>query len=141
MCCGLRWRWSVGAEIEPCAPHGRHAALSIVIPANAGIQSAAVVPKAPAVYLLASAKRGTLYIGVTSNLVQRVWQHRSHATDGFSERYGVSRLVWFETHETMESAIVREKQLKKWRRDWKLELIEGGNPEWRDLWEDIATTG
>lgn len=98
--------------------------------------------KAPAVYLMSSAKRGTLYIGVTSNLVQRVWQHRSHeAVGGFTERYSVNRLVWFEMHETMESAIVREKQLKKWRREWKLELIEGSNPEWRDLWQDIATTG
>ncbi|ROU06090.1 GIY-YIG nuclease family protein [Lysobacter enzymogenes] len=97
--------------------------------------------KSPAVYLLASAKRGTLYIGVTSNLIQRVWQHREHLTSGFSDRYDVTRLVWYQLHDTMESAIVREKQLKKWNREWKIRMIEETNPDWRDLWQDIATTG
>ena len=97
--------------------------------------------KSPAIYLLASAKNGTLYIGVTSNLIQRVWQHRQHLTDGFSDRYDVTRLVWYELHDTMESVIVREKQLKKWNREWKIRLIERTNPDWRDLWQDIASTG
>nr|WP_255595720.1 GIY-YIG nuclease family protein [Lysobacter sp. BMK333-48F3] len=91
--------------------------------------------------MLASAKRGTLYIGATSNLIQRVWQHRNHAADGFSNRYDVTRLVWYEQHETMESAILREKQLKKWNRQWKIGLIEESNPDWRDLWQDIASSG
>ncbi|WP_354518657.1 GIY-YIG nuclease family protein [Lysobacter enzymogenes] len=92
-------------------------------------------------YLLASAKRGTLYIGVSSNLIQRIWQHREHLNEGFTERYDVTRLVWYELHETMESAIAREKRLKKWKREWKIDLIEPTNPDWRDLWQDIARTG
>lgn len=88
--------------------------------------------KSPAVYLLASAKNGTLYIGVTSNLVQRIWQHREHIVEGFCDRYDVTRLVWYELHETMESAIVREKRIEKWKREWKIELIEKTNPDWRD---------
>jgi len=99
------------------------------------------VARSPAVYLLASAKRGTLYIGVTSNPVQRIWQHREHLARGFTDRYGVTRLVWYELHETMESAILREKRIKKWKREWKIELIEATNPDWRDLWQDIAATG
>ena len=91
----------------------------------------------PCVYLLASDRNGTLYLGVTSNLAQRVWQHRTSAMDGFSVRYTVHRLVWLEMHETMESAIVREKRIKKWNRAWKIELIEATNPYWRDLWDDI----
>src|SRR5690606_13815333 len=78
----------------------------------------------PCVYLLASRRNGTLYVGVTSNLVQRVWQHRNHLVEGFTKRYGVSRLVWFELHETMESAIRREKAIKEWKRAWKIQLIE-----------------
>ena len=97
--------------------------------------------RSPAVYLLASAKRGTLYIGVSSNLIQRIWQHREHLNEGFTERYDVTRLVWYELHETMESAIAREKRLKKWKREWKIDLIEQTNPYWRDLWQDIASTG
>ena len=92
----------------------------------------------PAVYLLASQRLGTLYIGVTSDLVQRVWQHRQGLADGFTARHGVKRLVWYEQHETMPAAIAREKALKHWRRDWKIRLIEEGNPGWRDLWEEIA---
>ena len=91
----------------------------------------------PAVYLLASGRNGTVYLGVTSNLVQRVWQHRTSAVDGFSARYDVHLLVWFEVHDTMASAIAREKRIKKWRRAWKADLIESANPYWRDLWSEI----
>jgi putative endonuclease len=91
----------------------------------------------PAVYMLANRRLGTLYIGVTSNLVARVWQHREHVVDGFTRRHSVDRLVWFELHGSMETAIVREKRLKKWRRDWKTQLIEERNPDWKDLWPDI----
>lgn len=94
--------------------------------------------KSPCVYLLASGRNGTLYLGVTSNLVQRVWQHRTHAVDGFSARYRTATLVWFELHQSMESAIAREKQVKKWRRAWKVELIEHSNPYWCDLWPGIC---
>ena len=93
--------------------------------------------KQPAVYILASRRNGTLYIGVTSDLVQRVWQHRNNVVDGFTKRYGVHMLVWFELHEDMVSAITREKRLKKWNRAWKLRLIEEMNPEWKDLYESI----
>ena len=94
--------------------------------------------KQPAVYLLATGTRGTLYIGVTSNLVARTWQHREHLVEGFTKRYDVTMLVWYELHATMESAILREKQLKKWNREWKLRLVQEFNPEWRDLWDDIV---
>jgi putative endonuclease len=93
--------------------------------------------KQPCVYILASRRNGTLYVGVTSNLIQRVWQHRNDVADGFTKRYGVHVLVWFEAHEHMESAILREKQIKQWRRVAKLELIEKTNPDWRDLWVDL----
>ena len=92
----------------------------------------------PAVYLLASGRNGTLYLGVTGNLVQRVWQHREHLVDGFSKEYGVTQLVWFEQHDTMESAITREKRIKKWRREWKLDLIERSNPYWNDRWPEVV---
>jgi len=94
--------------------------------------------KQPCVYLLASRRNGTLYTGVTSNLVQRVWQHKNNLVDGFTKKYGVHTLVWFEVHETMPSAIEREKAIKEWRRAWKIELIESVNPQWRDLFEDIV---
>ena len=94
--------------------------------------------KIPCVYMLASRRNGTLYIGVTSDLVQRVWQHKNDLADGFTKKYGVHRLVWYEVHETMESAIVREKALKKWNRAWKIELIEEGNSDWVDLYEEIC---
>ena len=89
------------------------------------------------VYILASKRNGTLYIGVTSQLAARVWQHKSKLAAGFTAKYGVDKLVYYEAHGSAESAIVREKQLKKWRRAWKIELIEGLNPEWRDLYEEI----
>ncbi len=93
--------------------------------------------KLPCVYILTSKRNGTLYIGVTSDLVTRIWQHKNNLVESFSKQYGVHTLVWYESHDTMESAIAREKALKKWRRDWKLELIERDNPGWRDLYEDL----
>ena len=95
------------------------------------------MPKYPCVYILASRPRGTLYVGVTSNLIQRVWQHRSHVCEGFTKRYGVTRLLWYEQHESMEEAIRREKAIKKWNRQWKLQLVEARNPEWTDLYESL----
>ena len=92
----------------------------------------------PAAYILASDRNGTLYVGVTSNLLGRVDQHSAKRTDGFTKRYGIARLVWFEMHEVMETAIRREKQLKNWRRAWKIALIEDSNPRWRDLAEDFG---
>ncbi|WP_165421960.1 GIY-YIG nuclease family protein [Pseudoxanthomonas winnipegensis] len=94
--------------------------------------------KQPAVYLMASKRNGTLYVGVTSNLVARVWQHRNHVVEGFTDRYDIGMLVWYELHGTMESAILREKQIKKWNRAWKLRLIQEGNPQWLDLWDSIV---
>ena len=87
----------------------------------------------PCVYILSSQPRGTLYIGVTSDLMARLWQHREGALAGFTKRHSVKRLVWFEMHGDMEAAIVREKQLKNWHRPWKLNLIEASNPQWVDL--------
>ena len=94
--------------------------------------------KQPAVYILATGKRGTLYIGVISNLLARTWQHREHMIDGFTKRYNVTLLVWYELHGIMDTAILREKQLKKWNREWTLRLVQGSNPDWRDLWNDIV---
>lgn len=91
----------------------------------------------PAVYILASQRNGTLYIGVTSNLVQRIWQHRNDLVQGFTEKYGVHGLVYVGLLDDMLSAITREKQLKKWNRTWKLALIEKQNPTWQDLWPTI----
>ena len=91
----------------------------------------------PCVYILSSGRNGTLYTGVTSNLVGRVWQHRNNFVDGFTSKHKVHALVWYEIHETMESAITREKRLKKWRREWKINLIEAMNPLWIDLYGDI----
>jgi len=96
------------------------------------------VNKQPAVYILASTRNGTLYTGVTSDLVKRIWEHRNNVVEGFTRRYGVHRLVWYELHESMESAIQREKRLKEWKRAWKLELIEGTNPDWQDLYDAIV---
>jgi putative endonuclease len=93
--------------------------------------------KQPAVYILASARNGTLYIGVTSDLIQRIWQHRNDVVEGFSNRHRIHQLVYFEQHESMAAAIVREKQLKKWNRAWKLDLIEQHNPYWRDLYLEL----
>ncbi len=93
--------------------------------------------KQPAVYILASKRNGTLYVGVTSDLVKRVWEHKNSTVEGFTRRYRVNQLVWYELHENMESAIIREKRLKNWKRDWKLELIESKNPDWLDLYDTI----
>ena len=92
----------------------------------------------PCVYLLASHRNGTLYCGVTSDLMGRLWQHREEVTKGFGKDHGIKRLMWFEQHATMESAILREKQIKKWNRAWKVELLEKGNPDWRDLAVDLG---
>jgi len=98
----------------------------------------ASVNKQPAVYILASKRNGTLYIGVTSDLVKRIWEHKNSMVEGFTKRYNVHRLVWYELHGSMESAIIREKRLKDWKRKWKLELIESNNPNWQDLYHTIV---
>ena len=95
------------------------------------------VNKAYYVYILASARYGTLYIGVTSDIVKRVWEHRERFVDGFTKKYNVKRLVWFEVHEDVTAAITREKQIKKWYRSWKIKLIHAENPYWRGLYEDL----
>ncbi|MGH8164808.1 MAG: GIY-YIG nuclease family protein [Rhodanobacteraceae bacterium] len=93
--------------------------------------------KQPAVYILASGPRRTLYIGVTGNLKLRTWEHREGIVAGFTKRYGLKQLVWYEFHADFPSAIKRETQLKKWNRVWKLELIESSNQAWHDLWNDL----
>ena len=91
----------------------------------------------PAVYILANRKHGTLYVGVTSKLAARVFQHKNIEVEGFTSKYGVHSLVWAERHDTMETAIAREKQIKKWNRAWKVQLIEQENPEWDDLYDRL----
>lgn len=91
-----------------------------------------------AVYIVASQRNGTLYTGMTSNLPQRIWQHKNHVAHGFTNDHNVTLLVWFEIHASAEAAITREKQIKKWDRQWKLDLIEQDNPDWRDLYPEIA---
>jgi putative endonuclease len=91
----------------------------------------------PCVYILASGKNGTLYVGVTSNLIRRVWEHKNDLLQGFTKRYQVHHLVWYELHETMLSAIAREKAIKAWKRLWKIELIQSCNQDWNDLYENI----
>lgn len=95
--------------------------------------------KQPAVYILASQRNGTLYLGVTSDLIKRVWQHKNDLAEGFTQKYQVHLLVYYELHQSMPDAIRREKQLKKWKRAWKIEMIEKQNPEWRDLWPEIVS--
>jgi putative endonuclease len=90
------------------------------------------------VYLLASKKNGTLYIGVTNNLVRRVWEHKNNFIEGFTQKYNVHKLVYYEIASDINSAITREKQMKKWRRQWKVELIEEGNSEWKDLYDSLV---
>ena len=94
--------------------------------------------KAPCIYILANRKHGTLYIGVTSYLIKRVWEHREDEVEGFTKEHGIHKLVYFEQFQDMENAITREKQLKKWNRDWKIRLIEEKNPEWVDLYPTLA---
>ena len=91
----------------------------------------------PCVYILASKANGTLYVGVTSDLVGRVWKHKNGDSSGFTNKYSVRALVWYEPHDTMEDAIVREKVIKRWKRAWKIRLIEETNPEWLDLYEEL----
>ena len=92
----------------------------------------------PCVYILTNSRNGTLYVGVTSNLPKRIWEHKNHVIEGFSHLYHLEKLVWYEIHDSMESAIRREKAIKKWIRVWKLIVIEEMNPNWRDLYEDIV---
>jgi len=96
-----------------------------------------LMEKQPCVYLLASGYNGTLYVGVTSDLIKRVYQHKNNLVEGFTKRYNVHDLVWYEVHEQMESAILREKQVKKWDRKVKIGLIQKSNPSWRDLWPEL----
>jgi putative endonuclease len=122
----------------------RSAKLSFVIPGREhfarepGIHNPCVA-MAYYVYLLASKKHGTLYLGVTNDIVRRTYEHRTKAVDGFTKRYGVDKLVWFELYDDMTNAIAREKELKKWRREWKVRLIEAENPDWTDLYPGIAS--
>ena len=97
-----------------------------------------MIERQPAVYILASKRNGTLYIGATSNLRKRIWEHKNDLVEGFTKMYRVHSLVYFEMHENMTAAIMREKQLKKWNRAWKLQLIEWHNPGWTDLWQEIV---
>lgn len=94
--------------------------------------------KAGYVYIMASRKNGTLYIGVTSDLIPRIYQHRSGLIAGFTKRYGCKKLVWYQGYDDLETARHRELQMKEWRRAWKIELIEQANPDWNDLWDDIT---
>jgi len=93
--------------------------------------------KQPAVYMLSNKKDGSLYVGVTSDLIKRVWEHRNKQVEGFTKRYNIHLLVWYELHEDMTDAIRREKQLKNWHRQWKIEQIEECNPDWLDLYQDV----
>ncbi len=103
------------------------------------LASEGTLDRASYVYMLASECYGTLYVGVTSDLVKRVWQHREGLADGFTKKYKVKRLVWFETHGDIIEAITREKQLKKWARAWKVALIQENNPDWRDLYDEFTS--
>jgi putative endonuclease len=98
----------------------------------------ALVNKQPAVYILASKRNGTLYTGVTSDLHKRIWEHKNNMVEGFTKRYNIHQLVWYELHDSMESAILREKRLKNWKGRWKLDLIEKDNPYWQDLYPEIV---
>jgi putative endonuclease len=106
-------------------------------PRAGGDPAALTVVKQPAVYILASQRNGTLYVGVTSDLVKRVWDHKQNSVEGFSKEYCVHTLVYFELHDEMTQAIRREKQIKKWNRAWKKKLIEQHKPYWNDLWTSI----
>ena len=114
------WRWAQG-QAKTCQMVSSSRNSSVV----------------PCVYMLASKKHGILYVGVTSNIARRVWQHKNRLVGGFTKKYGVHRLVWYETHPTMEGAITREKQMKEWNRDWKVQLIEEMNRAWRDLYREV----
>ncbi len=90
------------------------------------------------VYILCNKRNSTLYTGMTSDLIKRIYEHKNNLVDGFTKKYKIHRLVWYEIHEIAEAAISREKQIKKWNRKWKLELIEKNNPEWNDLYKDVC---
>jgi putative endonuclease len=111
--------------------------LHAVTPVQTGAQSH-WMNKSPCVYIMASHRNGTLYVGVTSDLLKRVWEHKNNAMEGFTKKYSVHTLVWYQFFDTMPQAIHNEKQLKEWKRQWKLELIESVNPEWKDLYENIV---
>ncbi len=89
-------------------------------------------------YILANRKRGTLYIGVTSNLLKRMWEHKNSINEGFTKKYKIHMLVYYETHSTFENAVIREKKLKNWRREWKIDLVEKTNPSWEDFYDNIS---
>jgi putative endonuclease len=119
----------------------------LVIPAQAGIhldldsipqKAARTMEKQPCVYIMASSERGTLYVGVTSDLIKRIWQHKNDMVEGFTKTHRVHMLVWYELHGSMESAIGREKAIKEWKRAWKIELIEQANPNWCDLYDELT---
>ncbi len=90
-----------------------------------------------AVYMLASSKKGVIYTGITSNLIKRTWEHKNEIVEGFTQKYKVKKLVYFEVHDDPEEAIKREKKLKRWRREWKIKLIEENNPKWKDLYDEL----
>ena len=112
------------------------------MPAKAGIYESVKLVRCqsmrcPCLYILASKPNGTMYVGVTNDVIRRIWEHKSDVIDGFTKQYGVHTLVYAEFHETMPDAILREKQIKKWRRAWKIDLIERNNPRWCDLYEQM----
>jgi len=136
--------FNLGEPLSPAAVENRDAALALLVQlcAQPHLKSwetnATVIEKQPCVYVLASRRNGTLYVGVTSDLVKRIWQHKNDQAEGFTKKYAVHDLAYFELHENMLSAIQREKQIKKWRRNWKVEMIEKQNPNWTDLWSQIV---
>ena len=111
---------------------------NLVIPAKAGTQSAVDMDTVYAVYIMASRRNGTLYTGVTSDLLKRVWMHKHDVLPGFTSKYKVHRLVWYEIHVDVREAILREKRIKEWKRAWKLKLIEDMNPDWEDLYDGLT---
>jgi len=141
--CGLPWiRSRVRRNDDVCpGPRSRvrrHAGLDKPAPyLIRGHPEDSSMDRQPAVYILANKRNGTLYVGVTSDLIKRIWQHRNNAMQGFTNRYTVHQLVYYELHDTMESAITKEKMLKNWKRAWKLQLIERSNPNWQDLYGTI----
>jgi putative endonuclease len=133
---------------SPPGPLTTHPTSPQPTPAKAGAQPASILTvhlangrapiPTPCVYILASRRNGAFYVGVSSDLARRVWEHKQDLVAGFTKRYRVHTLVWFEVHASMASALTREKAIKEWRRAWKLALIEAGNPEWRDLYEGLV---
>jgi putative endonuclease len=107
---------------------------SPLTPAKAGVRGGSM---AFYVYILCAERNGTLYVGMTDDLIKRVWEHRNNLREGFTQQYDVKNLVWYETHESREAAFTRERQIKKWNRAWKLEMIEKQNPQWIDHWDEI----